>query len=84
MRAFLLLLAMLTGLISDGPRTTNSTATARVGTYSTVVSGTITDAVSGAPLGGAQIYVEGLTLSALAANDGRYRLTIPASAGSEV
>ena len=84
MRAFLLLLAMLTGLISDGPLTTNSTATARVGTYSTVVSGTITDAVSGAPLRGAQIHVEGLTLSALAANDGRYRLTIPTSAGSEV
>ena len=84
MRAFLLLLAMLTGLISDGPLTTNSTATARVGTYSTVVSGTITDAVSGAPLRGAQIHVEGLTLNALAANDGRYRLTIPASAGSEV
>jgi len=84
MRAFLPLLAMLTGLISDGPLTTNSTATARLGTYSTVASGTITNAVSGAPLRGAQIHVEGLTLSALAANDGRYRLTIPASAGSEV
>jgi len=84
MRAFLLLLAMLTGLISDGPLTTNSRATARAGTFSTLVSGTITDAVSGAPLGGAQIHVEGLTLSALAANDGRYGLTIPASAGSEV
>ena len=84
MRAFLLLLAMLTGLISDGPLTTNSTVTARAGTYATVVSGTITDAVSGAPLRGAQIHVEGLALSALAANDGRYQLTIPASAGSEV
>jgi hypothetical protein len=84
MRAFLLLLAMLTGLISDGPLTTNSTAAARAGTYATVVSGTITDAVSGAPLRGAQIHVEGLTLSALAKNHGRYRLTIPASAGSEI
>ena len=74
MRAVLLLLAMLTGLIADGPLTTNST----------VVSGTITDAISGAPLVGAQIYAEGLTLSALAASDGRYQLTIPASAGSEI
>jgi Ca-activated chloride channel family protein len=84
MRAFLILLAMLTGLISDGPPTTNSTTTALVGAYATVVSGTIIDAVSGTPLWGAQIHVEGLTLSALAANDGRYRITIPASAGSEV
>ena len=84
MRAFLLLLTMLTGLISDGPLTANSTATALMGAYATVVSGTITDAVSEAPLWGAQIHVEGLTLSALAANDGRYRLTIPASAGLEV
>ena len=96
MRAFFLLLAMLTGLIADGPltanstatpnstATTNETATARVDTHATVVSGTITDAVSGAPLVGAQIHVEGLTLSALAANDGRYQLTIPASTGSEI
>jgi hypothetical protein len=68
MRAFLLLLAMLPGLISDGPLTTNSTTTALVGAYATVGPGTITDAVSGAPLWGAQIHVEGLTLSALAAN----------------
>ena len=74
MRAFFLLWAMLTGLLVDEPLTTDST----------VLSGTITDAVSGAPLVGAQIHAEGLTLSALAANDGRYQLTIPASAGSEI
>jgi len=33
---------------------------------------------------GAQIHVEGLTLTAMAANDGRYQLTIPASARSEI
>ena len=96
MRASFLLLAMLTGLISDGPLSTNSTATTnstaftsstatdRVGTYSTVVSGTITDVASGSPLMGAQIHVEGLALSALAASDGRYQLVIPASASSEI
>ena len=96
MRAFFLLSLMLTGLISDGPLTSNSTATAnstantsstataRVGTYSTVVSGTITDVASGAPLMGAQIHVEGLAVNALAASDERYQLVIPASASSEI
>ncbi len=85
MRAYSFLLAMLSGLISGGPLATSPTDAARGGaTIATVVSGTITDAASGAPLMGAQIHVEGLTLSALAANDGRYQLTIPASAKSEI
>ena len=84
MRAFFFL-AMFSGLIVGGPLATSPTATAQWGTTTvTVVSGTVSDAASGAPLVGAQIHVEGLTLSALARNDGRYRLTIPASAGSEV
>jgi hypothetical protein len=88
MRAFSLILAVLTGLFSDVPLTTNSaapansteisnptsianpTATARAGTHATVVSGMVTDAVSGAPLMGAQIRVDGLTLIALAATTG--------------
>ena len=85
MRAFLLVLAMLSGLLSGGPPATSPTASTLGGAATaTVVSGTVTDAASGAPLMGAQIHVEGLTLSALAANDGRYRLTVPASAGSEI
>ena len=85
MRAFSFVLAMLSGLISGGPLATSPTAPARGdATNATVVSGTITDAASGAPLMGAQVHVEGLTLSALAANDGRYQLTIPASARSEI
>ena len=85
MRAFILSLAMLAGLISEGPLATNPAATARGGMITaTVVTGTVTDAASGAPLMGAQIHVEGLTLTALARNDGGYRLTIPASAGSEI
>ncbi len=85
MRAFILCLAMLAGLISDGPLATNPGATARGGIITaTVVSGTVTDAASGAPLMGAQIHVEGLTLSALARNDGGYQLMIPTSAGSEI
>ncbi len=82
MRAFILVLAMLSGLISGEPLAKSPTASTRGGTTTaTVVSGTVTDAVSGAPLVGAQIHVEGLTLNALAANDGRYRLTIPGTAG---
>lgn len=85
MRAFSFLFAMFGGLILGGPRATSPTSTAHWGTNAaTVVSGTVTDAASGAPLMGAQIHVEGLTFGALARNDGRYRLTIPASAGSEV
>ena len=85
MRAFILFLAMLAGLISDGPLATSPSAAARGGiTTVTVVSGTVTDAASRAPLMGAQIHVEGLTLSALARNDGGYQLTIPASARSEI
>ena len=85
MRAFILFLAMLAGLISDGPLAANPTATARGSIITaTAVSGTVTDAASGAPLMEAQIHVEGLTLSALARNDGGYRLTIPASASSEI
>ena len=93
MRAFAFLLVMLSGLISGAPLATSPTATARGdattaagggATTVTVVSGTITDAASGAPLMGAQIHVEGLTLSTLATNDGRYQLTIPASARSEI
>ena len=85
MRAYSFVLAMLSGLISGGPLATSPTDAARGGaTIATVVSGTITDAASGAPLMGAQIHVEGLTLTALAANDGRYQLTIPASAKSEI
>ena len=82
MRAFSFVLAMLSGLISGGPLATSPTAPARGdAANATVVSGTITDAASGAPLMGAQVHVEGLTLSALAANDGRYQLTIPGIAG---
>ena len=56
MRAFILFLAMLAGLISDGPLATSPSAAARGGiTTVTVVSGTVTDAASGAPLMGAQI-----------------------------
>ena len=85
MRAFSFVLAMLSGLISGEPLATSPTdAVAGGATIATVVSGTITDAASGVPLMGAQIHVEGLTLSALAANDGRYQLTIPASARSEI
>ncbi len=85
MRAFSIFLAMLTGLISGGSFGTSPTDAARVGTYSaTVVSGTVTDAASGAPLMGAQIHVEGLTLGTLANNDGRYQLTIPSSGRSEL
>ena len=85
MRAFILFLAMLAGLISEGPLATEPATTARGGIMAaTVVSGTVTDAASGAPLMGAQIHVEGLTLSALARNDGGYQLTIPASARSEI
>ena len=85
MRAFSFVLAMLSGLISGGPLATSPTAAARGdAANATVVSGTITDADAGAPLMGAQIHAEGLTLSALAANDGRYQLTIPASARSEI
>ena len=85
MRAFSFILAMLSGLISGGPLATSPTAAARGGaTTATVVSGTITDATSGAPLMGAQIHVEGLPLRALAATDGRYQLTISASVTSEI
>ena len=85
MRAFILCVAMLAGLISDGPLATSPRATARGGIITaTVVSGTVTDAASGAPLMGAQIHVEGLALSALARNDGGYQLTIPTSARSEI
>ena len=85
MRAFIFFLAMLAGLISEGPLATEPATTARGGIMAaTVVSGTVTDATSGAPLMGAQIHVEGLTLSALARNDGGYQLTIPASARSEI
>ena len=85
MRAFILFLAMLAGLISERPLAINPATTARGGIIAaTVVSGTVTDAASGAPLMGAQIHVEGLTLSALARNDGGYQLTIPASARSEI
>ena len=85
MRAFSFVLAMLSGLISGGPLATSPTAAARGdAANATVVSGTITDAASGAPLMGAQVHVEGLTLTALAANDGRYQLTILASARSEI
>ena len=85
MRAFSIFLAMLTGLISGGPLGTGPTDMTRADTYTaTVVSGTVTDAASGAPLMGAQIHVEGLTLTTLARNDGRYQLTIPASGRAEV
>ena len=61
MRAFFLFTAMLTGLISGGPLATNSTATMNAAatsnstgrwghTYATIISGTVTDAASGAPL----------------------------------
>ncbi len=83
MRAFSLLLAMLSGLVFGEPLVTSPTSTDQWGkTAVTVVSGTVTDAASGAPLMGAQIHVEGLALSALARNEGQYRLTIPASACS--
>ena len=82
MRAFLLVLAMLSGLISGEPLATSPTASTRGGTTTaTVVSGTVTDAATGTPLMGAQSHVGGLTLSALAASDGGYRLTIPGAAG---
>ncbi len=76
MRAFSFLVAMFAGLISIGPPATSPSATTSGGTVTasggrytaTVVSGTITDAASGAPLVGAQIHVEGLTLSTLANN----------------
>ena len=85
MRAFLFISVLLGGSILGGPLATSTATTPPAGTHAaTVVSGTITDAVSGAPLMGAQIHVAGLTLNALAAVDGRYRLTIPASAGLEV
>ncbi len=82
MRAFLFVVAIFSGWISGEPLATDRTEAARGdGTTATVVSGTVTDAASGAPLMGAQIRVEGLTLSVLAANDGRYQLTIPGIAG---
>ena len=85
MRAFSLLLAMLAtsisgGLVGTGPTDTTPNGISRA----TVVSGTVTDDASGAPLMGAQIHVEGLTVGALANNDGRYQLTIPSSGRSEI
>ena len=85
MRAFILCLAMLAGLLSDGPLATSPRATAQWGDITaTVVSGMVTDAASGAPLVGAQIHVEVISLSAWAGSDGGYQLTIPTSAGSEI
>ncbi|MCH8810201.1 MAG: von Willebrand factor type A domain-containing protein [Gemmatimonadetes bacterium] len=82
MRVFMIVLAIFGGLISGVPLVTSPTDGVRgYAITATVVSGTVTDASSGAPLMGARIHVEGLTLSVLAANNGRYRLTIPASAG---
>lgn len=65
---------VLTGLISapsvtgwrgTSDTTTSMSRTPRTPHYRTVLSGAVTDATSGAPLAGAQIDVDGLTLNAL-------------------
>ena len=85
MRAFVLFSAMLAALIFDGPMgTSHSTATVEKGPYTTVVTGVVTDALSGALLLGARIHVEGLPLSAFANNRGQYQITITASERPEM
>ncbi len=49
-----------------------------------VLTGTITDAATGGPLGGATIASEGHGGRTLSAPDGRYRLELPAARGSRV
>ena len=75
MRTFTLLLALLAGLITDGPDTTGSLG---------VVIGTVTDAATSTPLSGVQIHADGLMSSALTANDGGYVLRLAAAAGGAV
>ncbi len=75
MRTVTLLLALLAGLITDGPQKTGSQGT---------VVGTVTDAATGAPLSGVQIYADGLMTSSLTARDGGYMLRLAAIATGEV
>ena len=75
MRLLSLLLALLAGHISDRGAPSPTTV---------VVIGAVTDATNGAPLAGAQVHVEGLDISALTSNDGRYAVTLPTMTSSEV
>ncbi len=68
MRTFALVLALLAGLMADGPQSTRSLA---------VVIGTVSDAATAAPLSGVQIYADGLMASTLTARDGGYLLRLP-------
>ena len=75
MRLLSLLLALLAGHISDRGAPSPTTV---------FVIGAVTDATNGAPLAGAQVHVEGLDISALTSNDGRYAVTLPTMTSSEV
>ena len=75
MRTFALVLALLAGLIADGPQSTRSLG---------VVIGTVADAATATPLSGVQIYADGLMASTLTARDGGYLLRLPAAATGEV
>ena len=75
MRTVTLLLALLAGLITDGPQGAHSPS---------VVIGTVTDAATGTPLSGVQIHADGLMASSLTASDGGYTLQLAAAAKGEV
>ena len=74
MRTFFFCSAMLASLLSHSP----------MAQYATTVTGVVTDAVSGAPLSGARIQVEGLSLSAFTNNGGLYQVTIAAAERREI
>ena len=75
MRTLALVLALLAGLMADGPQSTRSLA---------VVIGTVSDAATAAPLSGVQIYADGLMASTLTARDGGYLLRLPTASTGEV
>jgi len=74
-RTFTLLLVLLAGLIADERPRVRSLG---------MVIGTVTDAATGTPLSGVQIYADGLVTSTLTANDGAYRLGLGAAGKGEV
>ncbi len=70
MRTLTLLMALLAGLIADERPGVRSLG---------VILGTVTDAATGTPLSGVQIYADGLMTSTLTARDGGYSLGLGAT-----
>ena len=68
-------LALLAGHVSEMAAPTLPTV---------VVTGRVTDAMSGLVLTGARVHVEGLNVSTVTSNDGRYTVTLPTLVRSQV